>query len=52
MTDNEDRTIHPKRLTKADIARIKASLPKMIDLSGPSDKKDSEIEFVLDYGVP
>ena len=48
MTDNEDRTIHPKRLTKADIARIKASLPKMIDLSGSSDKKDSEIEFVLE----
>ena len=48
MTDNEDRTIHPKRLTKADIARIKASLPKVIDLSGPQATEHSEIETVLE----
>ena len=37
MSNNEDRTIHPKRLTKADIARIKASLPKMVDLTPAKD---------------
>ena len=48
MNDNGDRTIHPKRLTKADIARIKASLPKVLDLSGDDKSSSKDIEEVLE----
>lgn len=39
---DEDRVIHPKRLTKADIARIKASLPKRMDIGEPEKVRDIE----------
>ena len=46
--DNRDnKTIHPKRLTKADIAKLRASLPKTLDLSAAGVKTDREIEDIL-----
>ena len=47
MSNNEDKTIHPKRLTKADIAKLRASLPKTLDLSAAGVKTDREIEEIL-----
>ncbi len=52
MSNNEDKMIHPKRLTKADIARIKASLPKRMDLGAPKDIEEVLCENKDEVCVP
>ena len=52
MSNNEDKTIHPKRLTKADIAKIKASLPKRMDLGQPRDIEEILVENKDEVCVP
>jgi len=47
MDNKNDKTIHPKRLTKADIAKLRSSLPKTLDLSAAGIKTDREIEDIL-----
>ena len=44
--------IHPKRLTKADIAKIKASLPKRMDLGQPRDIEEILVENKDEVCVP
>lgn len=38
--DNNDKTIHPKRLTKADIQKLKESLPKRLDIKAESKTEE------------
>ena len=52
MSNNEDKMIHPKRLTKADIAKIKASLPKRMDLGQPRDIEEILVENKDEVCVP
>jgi len=51
--DNKDKTIHPKRLTKADIQKIKESLPKRLDIkAGSKSEEGGGITPVLETYAP
>ena len=52
MSNNEDKMIHPRRLTKEDIARIKESLPKRMDLGQTKDVEEVLTENKDEICVP